>query len=669
MFLCFVSFSSMHAKDIPLAKNGVLDLRDYDFFEEGVLEIKGEWHFIWNQILDPSLPFDSCDCVVKVPSAWSQLEDVVPGIEPKGFATYHLKIIVPENIQRIAFRFTEVFSGSGYYINGKNIGFNGFPGANPYQNLFDARPSLHTASLSDSVVSLLVHVSNFHFRSGGIKGSIEMGLPMQVMEQRAQRQHIDFFLIGGFLIIAVFFMGMYLIHTEIYKLFFSLICFLFTFRLILLSEAGYFDWLSGIAHIRIEYISFSLMVPLFIMMIRYLFPDDFPRVLFRIIMWICTLMVIILMLSPINFFSEVLVYYFVFVFLTAILLLFVMYRAIQRGRMYAIGYTIGVLFVIAGTVNDLLIVFDFIETSYKAQYAMFAYVLIYAMIFSLKSNSMLRKSEQLSNEISEVNENLEIIVEERTRELSQKSDELLAHEKELKERNQELQQLISIRNRFFTIIGHDIRGPVGYTTQMIDLLLTGGLSAQEKKEMLQLLMNSSKATEELLENLMIWGRSQIGNLSARPEEFALKPIVMDSLNLFKHAMMEKEISSEITIKSSLKVNADKDHIKMLIRNLVSNAVKFTGNKGEIRISADLSEDGKEAILEVFDSGIGIPVLMQNKLFSSEEFFTSYGTNKEKGSGLGLKLCHELIELNRGWIRFESTSGEGTVFMVGIPVGV
>lgn len=280
---------------------------------------------------------------------------------------------------------------------------------------------------------------------------------------------------------------------------------------------------------------------------------------------------------------------------------------------------------------------------------------------------MMRRSEQLAYEIFEVNENLEAIVEDRTQELNLKSEKLIEHEKELQKRNAELQQLISIRNRFFTIIGHDIRGPVGYNAQMLDILLTEDVDDKEKDEVLKLLMNSSKATMELLENLMIWGRSQIGNLIAKPEIFALKPIVSATCDLFSHAIQEKEIILEISIKSSLKVNVDKEQIKMLVRNLLSNAIKFTGNKGVIMIGANVTENGKEVVLTVSDSGIGIPAVMQKKLFSSEEFNTTDGTSNEKGSGLGLKLCHELIELNKGWIKVESKTGKGTVFTVGIPV--
>lgn len=664
LFLAPLQF--MLGSDGPRAEKGVLDLREYDFFEEGVIKIEGEWHFFWEEIIDPSTHSFESGYIVEVPSSWGQLQDVVPGIQKKGYATYHLKILLPDNIERVAFRFTEVFAGSGYYVNGKNIGFNGFPGANPYQNLFDTRPSLFTASVAGHSIDLLIHVSNFSYRSGGMKGTVELGIPMQVMEERAGRQHMDFFFVGAFLIIGLFFMGMFFIHAELYKLFFSLICILFTFRLLLLSESGYMDWLSGIAHIRLDYISFSLMVPLFIMMIRHLFPNDFPKVIYRVFMWTCALMILILLVSPISLFSEALVYYFIFDSVLGVFILYVMYRTLRRGRSFAIGYTIGIIVVLIGSLHDILIVSDVIENSYLSQYALFIYVLIYALIFSLKSNDMLRRSERLSLEIIEVNENLESLVDERTRELSLKSGEIEKHQVELEERNTELQQMISIRNRFFTIIGHDIRGPIGYTSQMLDMLISGDHNKKEEQEILNLLAKSSRASMNLLENLLIWGRSQIGNLTAESEKFKILPVINETTDLFDHAVQEKSIALKIDIKASMMILADKEQIKMVVRNLLSNAIKFTSIGGSIAIGAVSSEDGKEIVFRISDNGIGIPALMQEKIFSSEEFYTTEGTSDEKGSGLGLKLCHELIALNKGWINLESKTGKGTTFSVGLP---
>lgn len=666
--LLMAPLHSLLGSDGPRAVNGVLDLREYDFFEEGVIDIEGEWLFYWNEVIDPINHSHESGYIIDVPSTWGQLKDVIPGITQKGYGTYHLRILLPDNIHRLAFRFTEVFSGSGYYVNGKNIGFNGFPGANPFQNLFDTRPSLYTASVNDPSLDLVIHVSNFLYRSGGMKGTVEMGMPMQVMEERAARQHRDFFFLGAFLIIGIFFMGMFFIHAELYKLFFSLICILFAFRHLLLSESGYMDWLSGIAHIRLEYMSFGLMVPLFIMMIRHLFPHEFPKLLFRIIMWICTTMILVLIISPIGMFSVALLYYFIYVGFVALIILYVMYKTLQRGRSFAIGYTIGVIVVMFGAMHDILIVADVIESEYAAHYAMFGYVLIYALIFLLKSNDLLRTSERLSLEISEVNENLESIVDERTREVSLKSQEIEKHQVELEDRNAELQQMISIRNRFFTIVGHDIRGPIGYTGQMLEMLIAGEIDKKEERNILELLMKSSKASMNLLENLLIWGRSQIGNLTATSSKFKILPVINETVELFDHAIKEKSLILKIDAQASVMVSADKNQVKMVVRNLLSNAIKFTSSGGSISITAQASKDGKETVLKVSDTGIGIPMVMQEKLFSSEEFYTTEGTSDEKGSGLGLKLCYEIIGLNKGWITLESKTGKGSTFTVGLPAG-
>ncbi len=106
---------------------------------------------------------------------------------------------------------------------------------------------------------------------------------------------------------------------------------------------------------------------------------------------------------------------------------------------------------------------------------------------------------------------------------------------------------------------------------------------------------------------------------------------------------------------------------MVLRNLLSNAIKFTGLKGKIEISANPSKKGDEAIFNILDTGIGIPSVMIDSLFNSDEIHSTEGTNKEKGSGIGLKICHEILELNSGWIKVDSKTGEGTVFTFGLPV--
>jgi len=670
LYLLLLVPISIHASERAFAVKGVLDLRDYDLRADGPLDVRGQWEFFWEQLINPISAVPGSGVYVDVPSAWSQLDDEVPGIHSKGFASYRLKILLDDDVETLALRFTEVFSASGYYVNGKNIGFNGLPGTNKYQTVFGYTPTLHVLQVRDTVLELVVHVSNFEHRSGGIRGSFELGTPMQIMSQRAERQYKDFFLLGAFLIIGIYFMGLFLMRSELYKLFFSLICLLMVFRILLLSDTGFLDntWVSGISRLRLEYLSFDLLVPLFVLMIRYVFPNDFPRTVFKAIIWICAVMVIAVMVSPVSLFTNLFSYYMYFVIFTAGVIFYVIILAWIRGRSFAKGFAIGIAIVTAGAVNDMLFISDVIETGLVSHYTMFIYLIVYAMIFSGKTNQEILRNEHLSGQIAAVNENLEELVRQRTKELNQQSEQLMIKREDLKRSNEELQREIAIRNRFFTIMGHDIRGPVGYSKQMLEMLLNNDLSEAEQREMLKLLANSSRAILNLVENMIYWGRSQSGELKRMAIAFPVYKVVQEAIELFDLPLNDKKINIETDMSEELKVFADKEQVKLIIRNLVGNAVKFTPMKGRIIIQVKSGPGKNSTSISVTDNGIGIEPEMLKKLFIGNTVNSTEGTKHEKGSGIGLLLCRELVELNGGTITAESKPGEGSVFLITLPAG-
>lgn len=653
----------------PLAEKGVLDLRNYDFATEGSLQVLGEWKFFWGQIVDPLNYDDSEALLVPVPSAWEQLKDIVPEIKSKGYASYHLTILVPEGYSSLAVRFTEVFSASGYYMNGKNIGFNGFPGTNKFQSIFAYTPSLFVIPVRDSVLEMVVHVSNFDHRSGGIRGSFEIGTPMQIMSDRAERQFRDFFLIGAFLIIGIYFMGLYLIRSELYKLFFSLTCLVMVFRIFILSDTDLLpqDWITGIGKLRLEYLSFDLLVPLFVLMIRYVFPNDFPSILFKVIIWLCAAMVVIVLFTPVSLFTGLFPYYMYFVFFASAVIFYVIIIGWVRGRTYAPAFAIGIAIVVVGAVNDLLFTSDIINTGLISHYTMFVYLVIYAMIFSGKTNEDFLRSQRLTDEIATMNENLENIVGERTKELNEKSRELSRNKTELEKSNEILKREVAIRDKFFTIMGHDIKGPVGYSGQILELILSGSLNKNDEHEMLVMLANSSRATLNLVENLLTWGRSQTGELKSMAVRFQLAKIVFEVKNLFDLPVTTKKLDLVVDVPLDLQVFADKDHVRLIVRNLLSNAIKFTEKGGRIEISAKTNPKGAYALIDFRDSGTGIEPSRIDHLFTEREINSTPGTSNEQGSGIGLKLCKELVELNKGKISVESKIGEGTVFTIKLPM--
>ncbi len=261
----------------PVAREGVLDLREYDFHAEGAFRIRGEWNFYWEKLINPLNYKEEGGVPVPVPAAWKRLGDQIPGIGPKGYGSYNLKILVPDNPGNLAMRFTEVFSGSGYYVNGKNIGFNGFPGTNRFQTVFGYAPKIYIIQVKDTLLDLVVHVTNFDHRSGGIRGDIEIGTPMQIMSHSAERQYQDFFMIGAILFIGIYFMWLFLIRGRIPNFVFSLICLIMALRIFILSDAAAMntDLITGVTRLRLEYLTFYLLVPAFVVLIRVLFPHDF----------------------------------------------------------------------------------------------------------------------------------------------------------------------------------------------------------------------------------------------------------------------------------------------------------------------------------------------------------------------------------------------------------
>lgn len=653
----------------PVAERGILDLRGHDFPKEGIVEVTGEWDFYWNRLIDPIAHADTGGVFVPVPAGWGQLKALVPGIGPKGYGSYNLKILLPANVESVALRFTEVFSASGYYLNGIHLGYRGLPGTNRYQSVFGYTPSLFVVAVEDTLLDLVVHVSNFEHRSGGMRGKVELGTPMQIMSARADRQMNDYFLMGAFLIIGIYFLALFQSRSDLYMLFFALICLVMVLRIYMLGdrELSGLNWITGISRLRLEYLSFNLLVPLFVLMVRLLFPHDFPRKLFRVILWICAVMIVIVVFSPVSLFTEVFIYNMSFVIFIGAVIIYSIILAWMRGRHYAQGFAVGIAVVVAGALNDMLFIADVVETGLVSHYTMFVFLMIYAVIFSRKIHRDMLRNEQLSDEILEINQNLESLVDKRTLELREKSEQLTVHREELRRNNEELQREVSIRNRFITILGHDIKGPVGYMNQVLELVLDGKLSKEEEREMLRLTSDSSRTLLNLLENLLYWGRCQTGELKSVVVAFPPAKIVEEAAELYKLPLRDKGIALSVDIPGKVKVFADKEQVKLVIRNLVANAIKFTDSGGEIRINGTVDGARGEFVFEVADTGTGIGEAELDLIFTGP--IVTPGTRNEKGSGFGLKLCRELTELNGGSISAESEPGAGSRFFVRLPLSV
>ncbi len=245
--------------------------------------------------------------------------------------------------------------------------------------------------------------------------------------------------------------------------------------------------------------------------------------------------------------------------------------------------------------------------------------------------------------------------------------ELQKTRRRLQDTNMELLRLNATKDRLFSIIGHDLRGNIGGLDSILQFLLdTKDMGLEETQTYIRQLKSYSSFAADLLENLLNWAITQEKQSALNYETINLGDILIRCSQVVSIASNRKNISIKNTVNNSITIQADKNMMMTVIRNLLSNAVKFTHQNGTVTIAAVESADGASVIVSVSDNGIGIEEAKIKTIFDTHKDNSSAGTNGEKGSGLGLFLCRELIEKHKGEIRVESEIGKGSRFSVTLP---
>lgn len=232
---------------------------------------------------------------------------------------------------------------------------------------------------------------------------------------------------------------------------------------------------------------------------------------------------------------------------------------------------------------------------------------------------------------------------------------------------QRLEKLNSSKDRFFSIIAHDLKGPfqtlLGYTKILHDDF--DMLEQEDVKELSVSLNSTAEILYKLLENLLEWTRIQRGHISYNPDKTNIADLAKFNLELISPRANYKKITLDNQVKEDVLCWADANMINTVLRNLLSNSVKFTDSGKSIGITCDKKDD-EFVIITVFDTGVGMPESVREKLFKIGEKHTSVGTDNESGTGLGLVLCRELVEKNLGEIWVESELGKGSRFSFTVP---
>ncbi len=293
-------------------------------------------------------------------------------------------------------------------------------------------------------------------------------------------------------------------------------------------------------------------------------------------------------------------------------------------------------------------------------------IIVLVAIFSILLYYKNKKIQKINNDLIENKKK----IEEQNYQLETMNIELDAINKELIHTNDELKELNTTKNKFFSIISHDLKGPVYAQSSIVSIIADDydRLSDDDKKEYLALLNDSTTHTSHLLENLLTWGRSQMGEISVNFDDFDLHANIEQTVSLLRSNANLKNITIESNCPENTMIHADPNLISTVIRNVTNNSIKFTPDGGRIKIEYSKPNE-KEHLLIISDNGVGMSEKTAKDLFRLDKAKSTPGTKDEKGTGLGLIIVKEFIDKHNGSIWVKSEEGKGTKTFFTIPTTI
>lgn len=631
MLLLFFNQSGVAAERFqPIPDQGLLDLRATPLDEQSYLNLNGEWRFHWKKLINPrsrKLIFEQDPgLVVSVPSFWNSYVINGQNLPGTGYGTYSLKIILPEGYQSTLCFDIPVFDVAyTFYLNDQLVNSNGKVGTSHEEEEPWYAPSSFCYVPDSDTLDLLIQVSNFHHRRGGFWKSVYAGGSDKIQDKIKRRRMFNYSTIG----VLFFFIFFYLIFWFFSKwdalmLFFALSALGILVRSVNtgLYFSNSFVEAPWTWQIRMEYLGTYVAHIFGMYFLNQIFPAKYMKPVIRINALLFTLAGISLFLLPVHVFS-----YEMLVFQPAIVL-FLVYYLIRgflgtlRGKVMDTIFFISLGLFIYTLVNDILLAntAGAIHNSYLSQLSFQIFVFAMAVLIIMQW-------------VKNYNARLQ------------------------------LESSLRFKNKVLSVIAHDLKNPIASVAQFSELLSRKPDLAR-KEHIINSLNESSQAAVTLLDNLLYWGRSQADELIVKPVSFSVEKLIKDVKSLYVHMINQKEIDFRTEIPAGTEAYADKALMNIAVRNLVSNAIKFTPRNGSVRIL--VVEDGANLRFEVIDSGVGISAEMLLEFEKNGLIQSSSGTDREAGTGLGLQLVKDLVQRSGGSLQIRSTPEKGSVFTFTIP---
>ena len=612
--------------EIPLAKNGVIDLRTTDLKKQNIA-LSGEWGFYWKRILTPKETGALPSAYVPFPKLWTNTKLEGYQLTATGYASYSLTVLLPKHENKLALEVPDTYSSYRLFVNGKLFTNSGSPDSVEEKAVPKWIEKTIEITETADTLHLLLQVANFWHSKGGPYKDIVIGDKDALFYEKDKDSAFDLVLTGCLFMGGLFFFGLFLFGKHDKSiLYFALFCMSYSYRII--GARGYvlhtiFPDIPWIITIHFEYLSLFISVVFFILYTKHLYPEDSKRTILTIEVWCCLGLSAIVIIFPPSIFTQLINPFLVVMFAVIAYAFYVYVQAMRNKRLgaqYALMST-GVVFIVFVVIN--LQYFGMVAPQKGILFIGYiSFFFLQSLILSFRFAFMLKQAKEQAEEG------------------------------------------LKAKNEFLSTMSHEIRTPLNSILGMTHLILRDN-PRTEQKDQLNVLLFSANNLLAIVNDILDYNKIEAGKVNFESIETDLANVVKNIISGLKTASEEKGIDLKLQIDPALQssILADPTRIGQVITNLVNNAIKFT-RKGFVLLDIKVNSQTDATItitVRVEDTGIGIAQEKQKIIF---EQFTQADTSTSRnfgGTGLGLAICKKLIELQGSSLHLTSEHGKGSVF--------
>jgi len=411
--LFFIFLTSFSIFSQIKAKSGIIDLTNLDFEKNISVNLNGDWEFYWQQLLNPEdfkKESQNIPLYFNAPNMWNNYKINNKNLGSYGFATFRLTILLsPQQTQTIyALKIMEMGTAYKLWINGELISYNGKVGKNKSEMIPQTIPKTLIFNVKEQKIELVLQISNFYDRNGGFWYNINFGNPNSILKLKERKMSFDLILFGS-----IFLMGLY--HFVLYinrkkdktSLYFSMFCIGIAIRTISTNEKLLFTNFSFIPYwlsIKIEYLSFYLFIIAFTLFFNSLFQKIIKKTILNSVLIISAICSFIVLVTPVNIFSQTLMFYQIFCIFLGFYILFVVIIGFIKKYTGSLLFLVGFLIFFSTAINDILYSNQIIQTTYLVSFGLFIFIALQSFVLSINYANAFNKIESLSNDLKRLNE-------------------------------------------------------------------------------------------------------------------------------------------------------------------------------------------------------------------------------------------------------------------------